>query len=48
VTEYALKTENIKKEYKVSAGIFHGKKNLKAVNGINLSIAKVIYRQSPK
>jgi len=40
MTEYALKTENIKKEYKVSAGIFHGKKNLKAVNGVSLSIAK--------
>ncbi len=40
MAEYALKTENIKKEYKVSAGIFHGKKNLKAVNGVSLSIAK--------
>ncbi len=40
MVEYALKTENIKKEYKVSAGIFRGKKNLKAVNGVSLSIPK--------
>ncbi len=40
MVETALKTENIKKEYTVSAGIFRGKKNLKAVNGVSLSIPK--------
>ena len=40
MVEFALKTENIKKEYQVSAGIFHGKKNLTAVNGVSLSIPK--------
>lgn len=38
--EYALQTENIKKEYLVSGGIFRGKKPLKAVNGVSLSIPK--------
>jgi len=40
MVEYALKTENIRKEYKVSSGIFRGKKHLKAVDGVNLSIPK--------
>lgn len=40
MAELALKTKNIKKEYKVSAGLFHGKKTIKAVNGVSLSIPK--------
>ncbi len=40
MAEYALQTKNITKTYQVSAGIFMGKKNLKAVNGVNLSIPK--------
>ncbi len=40
MVEYALQTENIKKEYTISGGIFHGKKTLKAVDGVNLSIPK--------
>ena len=40
MAEIALKTDNIKKEYTVSTGIFHGKKKLKAVNGVSLSIPK--------
>ncbi len=40
MVEFALKTENIKKEYMVSAGVFQGKKTLKAVNGVSLSIPK--------
>ncbi len=40
MVEFALQTENIKKEYAISAGMFHGKKKLKAVNGVNLSIPK--------
>ncbi len=40
MVEYALQTENIKKEYIVSSGIFRGKKPLKAVNGVSLSIPK--------
>ncbi len=40
MAEYALKTENITKTYQVSAGMFRGKKNLKAVNGVSLSIPK--------
>jgi len=40
MTKYALKTENIKKEYQVNAGIFQGKKRLMAVNGVSLSIPK--------
>ena len=40
MVEFALKTDNIKKEYMVSTGIFRGKKKLKAVNGVSLSIPK--------
>lgn len=40
MSEFALHTENITKEYKVSAGIFRGKKSLTAVNGVSLSIPK--------
>jgi len=40
MVEYALKTENIAKEYKVSGGIFRSKKMLKAVDRVNLSIPK--------
>jgi peptide/nickel transport system ATP-binding protein len=40
MAEYALQTENITKTYQVSAGMFVGKKKLKAVNGVNLSIPK--------
>lgn len=40
MAEYALKTENIKKEYKISSGIFRGKKSLKAVDRVSLSIPK--------
>ena len=40
MVEYALKTENVKKEYKISGGIFRGKKSLKAVDRVSLSIPK--------
>ncbi|MCP4023221.1 MAG: ATP-binding cassette domain-containing protein [Desulfobacteraceae bacterium] len=40
MVEFALKTENITKDYQVSAGVFRGKKTLKAVNGVSLSIPK--------
>jgi len=40
MVEYALKTESLRKEYKVSGGVFSGKKILKAVNGVSLSIPK--------
>jgi len=40
MAEFALRTKNITKNYQVSAGIFHGKKTLKAVNGVSLSIPK--------
>ena len=40
MAEYALKTTDITKTYQVSAGMFLGKKKLKAVNGVSLSIPK--------
>lgn len=40
MAEYALKTENVTKTYQISGGMFRGKKNLKAVNGVSLSIPK--------
>lgn len=40
MTENALTLENITKEYTVSAGVFRGKKKLKAVNGVSLTIPK--------
>jgi peptide/nickel transport system ATP-binding protein len=40
MAEYALQTTDITKTYQISAGMFLGKKQLKAVNGVNLSIPK--------
>ena len=40
MVESALRTDNLTKEYTVSAGIFRGKKKLKAVNGVSLNIPK--------
>lgn len=40
MAEPALKTKNITKTYRVNAGMFKGKKDLKAVNGVSLSIPK--------
>jgi peptide/nickel transport system ATP-binding protein len=40
MAELALRTENITKTFRVSAGMFRGKKDLKAVNGVSLSIPK--------
>jgi len=40
MAEYALQTKNITKTYQISAGMFIGKKKLKAVNGVSLSIPK--------
>ncbi|ACN14401.1 AppF1 [Desulforapulum autotrophicum HRM2] len=40
MAEPALKTEDITKTYRVNAGMFKGKKDLKAVNGVSLSIPK--------
>ncbi|WP_022664048.1 ABC transporter ATP-binding protein [Desulfospira joergensenii] len=40
MSQFALETQDITKTYRVSAGIFKGKKSLKAVNGVSLSIPK--------
>ena len=40
MADLALKTENITKTYQINAGMFRGKKDLKAVNGVSLSIPK--------
>ena len=40
MAEFALKTEEITKTYRINAGMFRGKKDLKAVNGVSLSIPK--------
>lgn len=40
MTEFAIEIDNITKIYQVSAGMFRGKKNLRAVNGVSLSIPK--------
>jgi peptide/nickel transport system ATP-binding protein len=40
MAEYALQTENLTKEYRVSGGMFRSRKTLKAVNGISLAIPK--------
>lgn len=38
--EYAIQTKNVAKVYQVSAGLFKGKKQLKAVNGVSLSLPR--------
>jgi peptide/nickel transport system ATP-binding protein len=38
--EAMLQTENLSKTYTVSAGLFKGKRSLKAVNGVNLTVEK--------
>ena len=38
--EYALEARDITKIYKINAGLFKGKKNLRAVNGVSLAIPK--------
>jgi len=40
MTGYALQTINITKVFQVSAGMFLGKKKLRAVNGVSLSVPK--------
>ncbi len=40
MTDDALNIDSITKEYTISAGVFRGKKKLKAVNGVSLSIPK--------
>lgn len=38
--ENAIETKNVIKEYQVSAGLFKGKKSLKAVNGVSLTLPR--------
>ena len=38
--EAVLQTDNLSKTYTVSAGLFKGKRSLKAVNGVNLTVEK--------
>ena len=38
--EAMLQSENLSKTYTVSAGLFKGKRSLKAVNGVNLTVEK--------
>jgi len=40
MVEYALKTEDLRKEYIISGGIFRGRKSLQAVDSVSLSIPK--------
>jgi peptide/nickel transport system ATP-binding protein len=40
MTDYALEAQNITKVYKVSRGLFKGKKNLRAVDGVSLAIPR--------
>jgi len=40
MAEPALRIENVTKTYRVSAGAFKGKRPLKAVNGVNLTVPK--------
>ncbi|MGD9219668.1 MAG: ATP-binding cassette domain-containing protein, partial [Desulfobacterales bacterium] len=40
MSEAVLQTENLSKTYTVSTGLFKGKRSLKAVNGVNLTVEK--------
>ena len=40
MNETVMQTENLSKTYMVSAGLFKGKRSLKAVNGVNLTVKK--------
>ncbi|MBW2467651.1 MAG: ABC transporter ATP-binding protein, partial [Deltaproteobacteria bacterium] len=40
MSEAVLQTDNLSKTYTVSAGLFKGKRFLKAVNGVNLTAEK--------